>query len=261
MNCQQASLFLSAYLDRELSVRETLDFEQHLHDCASCQSEYEQQLQLHARIKAEATYFDMPDPLAAQIAASFPALQGHDVKRHQWRHWWDHWFGLSAVLVACVAVVGSLVLYLSMPTAEETLTQEIIASHVRSLMVDHLSDIASSDQHTVKPWFNGKIDFSPPVIDLAAEDFPLVGGRLDYLNGRTVAALIYRHRLHPINLYVFPAQHGNQATRMLVRQGYDLFHWSSGNMEYWVISDLALGDLNVFVQKIQSQINAALVKQ
>ena len=131
---------------------------------------------------------------------------------------------------------------------------ELVSSHVRSLQVDHLSDVVSSDQHTVKPWFNGKLDFSPPVIDLAAQGFPLVGGRLDYLDGHTVAVLIYRHKLHPINLYIWPSSDRNGALQVHGRQGYHLIHWVVGGMNYWAVSDLAANELEFYVNFLRPQV-------
>jgi anti-sigma factor RsiW len=134
------------------------------------------------------------------------------------------------------------------------ITQEIISGHVRSLMADHLTDVASSDQHTVKPWFNGKLDFSPPVKDLSDHGFPLVGGRLDYLENRPVAALVYRHRKHFINLFIWPSAHGSDiGKKTLASDGYNLIHWEESGMVYWAVSDLNIGELQEFAQLIQNQ--------
>jgi anti-sigma factor RsiW len=138
------------------------------------------------------------------------------------------------------------------PSAQQGLTEELVASHVRSLQVDHLADVASTDQHTVKPWFLGKLDFAPPVIDAAQMGFPLVGGRLDYVGGRNVAVLVYRRNRHPINLYVWPGAGAPSAPRMTQSQGYHLVRWSDGNMNYSAVSDLAESDLEQFVQAVRS---------
>ena len=132
--------------------------------------------------------------------------------------------------------------------------EELVSSHVRSLQVDHLSDVVSSDQHTVKPWFHGKLDFAPPVVDLSSQEFPLVGGRLDYLDGRTVAVLVYRHKLHPINLYIWSSADSNLAPQMLTSHGYRLIHWAMGGMNYWVVSDLSINELELFVHTLRSQL-------
>ena len=128
-----------------------------------------------------------------------------------------------------------------------------MASHIRSLQVDHLADVASSDQHTVKPWFLGKLDFAPPVIDTVQQGFPLVGGRLDYLGGRNVAVLVYRRNRHPINLYVWPGAGRPAAPEATQSQGYHLVRWSDGTMNYAAVSDVAEGDLVQFVQAVRAQ--------
>ena len=157
-------------------------------------------------------------------------------------------------MVSLLAVVWSGGLYLTLPSAQERLTEELISSHVRSLQVDHLADVISSDRHTVKPWFNGKLDFSPPIIDLAPQGFPLVGGRLDYLDGRTVAVLIYRRNQHPINLYIWSSTDKDAKPQVQSRQGYHLIRWTASGMNYWAVSDLTTNELEFFVTTLGSQL-------
>ena len=131
------------------------------------------------------------------------------------------------------------------------MADEAVASHVRSLMGGHPADVASSDQHTVKPWFNGRLDFSPPVNDFSAQGFPLLGGRLDYLDRRPVAVIVYGHRQHTINLYVWPAgQSDDRVTRNLSKYGYNIVHWTRNGMAFWAISDLAMADLSDFAHLV-----------
>ena len=129
---------------------------------------------------------------------------------------------------------------------------EVVSSHVRSLQVNHLADVASSDQHTVKPWFSGKLNFSPPVVDLASQGFVLVGGRLDYRDGRPVAALVFRLNLHPINLYIWPSTGNEEAPRIGEQEGYHVLHWNMDGMEYWAVSDVADSDLKNFSELLRT---------
>ena len=160
---------------------------------------------------------------------------------------------MAAPMAAAALVLLTLVPFMRGPSTEEILTREVVSSHVRSLMANHLADIPSSDQHTVKPWFSGKLDFSPPVQDLANQGFPLVGGRLDYLNNQPVAALVYQRDKHLINLFIWPSDKGAPAeVARVTRQGYNLIHWSGSGMNFWAVSDLEERQLQEFVQLLQN---------
>jgi anti-sigma factor RsiW len=153
----------------------------------------------------------------------------------------------SLVIVA----LGSWNLALRQASGDR-LADAVLASHVRALMPGHLTDVPSSDQHTVKPWFNGKLDFSPPVYDLAAQGYPLLGGRLDYVNGRSVAGLVYGRRQHLINVFVWPTTRGSSdAPDTRDRQGYHLRHWSTPDYTYWVASDLGSAELDEFARLLR----------
>ena len=145
---------------------------------------------------------------------------------------------------------------LMLPSAQDKLTEELVSSHVRSLEIDHLSDVISTDQHTVKPWFNGKLDYSPPIIDLASVGFRMEGGRLDYINGKTVAVIIYRHNKHPINLFVWPSINQNSSLQHTTRNGYNIVNWAGEGMNYWAISDLEVAKLLDFAQNLRVEVNS-----
>jgi anti-sigma factor RsiW len=138
-------------------------------------------------------------------------------------------------------------------SAKDLLVREIVSSHVRSLMASHLTDVPSSDQHTVKPWFQGQLDFSPPVKDLSKEEFVLAGGRVDYISDRPIAALVYEHRKHVINLFIWPSTPDSATSpAALSRQGYHLIHWTEGGLTYWAVSDLNEKELDEFVQLVRN---------
>ncbi|HWX01585.1 anti-sigma factor [Collimonas sp.] len=252
MDHQEVQELLPAYVDQELGIVETLELQRHLEGCADCQREYAAQRIVSARFKKEAAYFDAPAHLTQRIMAALP--QDEASTRFWQRSWGINWRNAGAALAAMLALAWSVGLYLNLPSDQDKLTDEVVASHVRSLQVDHLSDVVSTDQHTVKPWFNGKLNFSPPVVDLASQGFPLTGGRLDYLGGRPVAALVYRHAQHPINLYIWPTTERDVAPQLQNRQGYHLVRWTWDGMSYWAVSDLAARDLEQFGGMVRSMV-------
>ena len=252
MDCNEAIELLPAQVDGELGLRDALRIEQHLQGCAACRAEYAQLVAVRAAVKEHATYFAAPHDLARRIGRALPAAPVPRARRT-----WD-WTNAGALLAAMVAVAWSLGLYLTLPTGADRLADEVVADHVRSMMSDHATDVASTDQHTVKPWFNGKLDFSPPVNDLTSEGFPLVGGRLDYLDHRPVAALVYRHNQHVINLFVAPVPAGkNVDPQQLTRQGYHLIHWVQGGMDFWAVSDVETVQLDKFKNLITARAQPA----
>jgi len=242
---------LPAYVDRELGVVDALEVERHLQTCAACRSEVEAQRSVSNRVQTGAACFDAPAPMRARVMAALPDNRSPRAGWAGWQVWWPR----ATALLALVLALGWGLSAYHAPSTEQALTEELMASHVRSLQVDHLADVASSDQHTVKPWFIGKLDFAPPVIDVAPQGFPLIGGRLDYLAGRNVAVLVYRRNRHPINLYIWPGNDMPATPRTTRWQGYHLVRWSDGTMNYSAVSDLADGDLAQFVQAVRSQIS------
>jgi anti-sigma factor RsiW len=208
--------------------------------------------ELSKAIQAHATRHAAPaslrDRLAVQLHQAPPPAKAPNRPRQQSWAFWKQWAQMGGAF-ACGLVIASLVLVKGrMPSVDqERLEQEVVADHVRSLMATHLADVASSDQHTVKPWFSGKLDFSPPVRDLAKEGFPLIGGRLDYLNQRQVAALVYAHNRHTINVFVWPSGDGARTeAKPMSRQGFNVVDWTDAGMQFWAVSDLNTDQLQAF---------------
>jgi anti-sigma factor RsiW len=259
MNHEQAENLLPAYIDKELSLSEATDFEQHLNSCAECQNEYKEQTDVINLVKNSAAYFEATPQFAKRVEASLPRELLPKNAKSRWNFdWLQSWFGngvsKGAIIVSFAALVLSTSLFLATPSAQHKLAEELIASHVRSLQADHLSDVISTDQHTVKPWFNGKLDFAPPTIDLAKSGFPIEGGRIDYINSKTVAVIVYRHNKHPINLYVWPSANRDSSARTSTHNGYNLAYWTENGMAYWAVSDLETEKLVSFTKAIQAKI-------
>ena len=255
MTCADARLLIGSYADGELDLIKSLEFEQHVQGCEACAQELAANRALRSKMQAGSLRFESPPHLRKQIRSVLRRADAAEARSGATR-WRMHrrWIAI-ATPVAMAAALAWIILIprASVQLASDELSQEVIASHVRSLMVNHLTDVASSDHHTVKPWFDGKLDFSPPVEDLASQGFPLVGGRLDYLDGRPVAALVYRHRQHVINLFVWPSTRDSVAgEKTLTHQGYNVVHWTKSGMNYWLVSNLNLEELRNFAQLIEA---------
>ncbi|MGU7778851.1 anti-sigma factor family protein [Burkholderia sp. PU8-34] len=258
MDHQQAVDVLSAYLDNELSLTESAAFERHLASCGTCRQAFEMQRRVAALMKASDLRFRAPDALRARIVSD---LRARKTVLQRMAGWLAPrgtigvpvWAPAGAMAVSALVLAWSGALYLSAPSADVRLRSELVDNHVRSLQASHLIDVVSTDRHTVKPWFDGKIDFAPPVVDLASDGYPLVGGRLDYMNGRAVAVLVYRYKLHPINVYVWPADDAGEPPRVYAQHGYHLAHWAAAHMNYWVVTDADAHELGGFVERLRTR--------
>jgi len=247
MNCHDAQAMMHGYLDGELDASVSLQYEQHVGDCPACGKALADQQAIQAVMKADSLYFKVPANLRDRCRASLKKQSSPGAVRFPWR-----WVAAAACFAFCIGLGFFLAQFTFMPSVHERLTQEVASSHIRSLQAKHIVDVPSSDRHEVKPWFNGKLDFAPPMFDLDKDGFPLVGGRLDYLNGRPVAALVYRRREHLINLLVWPNS-GDESRdfQRETRQGYHLVHWSKAGMNYWIVSDLNPTELSELAQRLQ----------
>jgi anti-sigma factor RsiW len=230
---------LHVYVDGELDLVNAREVEQHLRSCEDCRRVEEQIRALRDALASDAPAYRAPAHLRRNVRA---ALR-REAKESQIS--WP-WLVFAAGAV-CAVLFFAAALFQATRASRNTIADQVIGNHVRSLLATHLVDVASSDQHTVKPWFDGKIDFAPTVRDLSSDGFPLTGGRLDYLDGKTVAALVYHRNKHPINLFIAPAAANHDtAPELITRRGYNVFHWAHGEMEYWAISDLNQTELRQF---------------
>lgn len=250
MTCAELRPLLQAWFDSELDVVRSLDVENHLAACTSCQQLVEDQRALRRALATPELYYRANGALRQRIGRELRKASRTETRmRLRWLPW-----NAAAAVVILVAGIAIGVLLRGSPQgiSNNTLVNEVVSANVRALMANHLTDVLSSDRHTVKPWFDGKLDFSPPVKDLAAQGFPLVGGRLDYLAGRPVAALVYKRRLHDINVFIWPAA-GRTATPAGggSHDGYNVIHWTAGGMNFWVVSDLDPRELGEFARLLQ----------
>jgi anti-sigma factor RsiW len=233
-------LLVQAEFDGELDAADALEAQAHRQACAECRAAYEALAKLHGLMRETRPGFTAPPSLKRALRKKFaPSLYPLRFMKLRWRDGVS--FGAGAALAA------SLALFLVLPQQSE-LADAVLASHIRALQPGHLEDVISTDQHTVKPWFDGRIDFAPPVADFAAQNFPLLGGRLDYLNHRAVAALVYGRDKHLIDLYVWPESGADMAPSVSAKSGYNIVHWRQRGMEFWAISDLEAVQLRDFAQ-------------
>jgi len=253
MICNQTQRLLDAYVDNELDLRGALEVQEHLGRCATCSAEDKGLRELQASARANLTRYPMPPGLEARLRAilhaektptkapspsALPARAARPMRRAL------KWAALAPA-AALVIVAGSR---LWPQPSDASVADAVVVAHVRSLLANHLTDVASSDQHTVKPWFQGKLDYSVSVTDWAAEGFALAGGRLDYVEDSPAAALVYKHGQHVINLFVWPRKGGNdEPVQRLARRGYCAYRWSTEGMNYWAVSDVNDADLMKFV--------------
>lgn len=245
MTHEQIRELLDAYIDRELDVVTAREFENHVGQCDDCRSMVERYRQMHASVKAQLPRFGSPAQLHTKLVGQLRRPPERRL-RINWRPW------PSVAVAASVLATALLILLLQRPPAE-TVAEQVVAGHIRSLMVNHLTDVASTDRHTVKPWFAGKLDFSPVVKDLSAQGFTLIGGRLDYLDRRPVAALVYRHGQHTINLFVWPSTGADSGPQTNEKRGFNLVHWTKSGMNYWAVSDLNAAELMEFARRMETE--------
>ena len=244
--CPDREAMLQALLDGELDAANTATAEAHLKTCPGCAARYRAMAALHERLSE----FDLGPPaparlrqgIEAMIAAESRAAQPAPAQRRK------PWAGLAAgwATAGAMTAVAASLFAVQLTGPVDDLQAQLVSSHVRSLQADHLIDVVTSNRHVVKPWFNGRIDFAPPVPDLAAQGYPLAGGRLDYAGGRTVAAVVYRRNAHVINLFVMPSRAGIGSPFQPRTPGYSVVRWNLNGLDFWAVSDVDASDLRAF---------------
>ncbi len=242
MSCEHMKDLVHAYLDDELSLTEQVSFEQHLATCPECEQAHQTFSKLRDDLRQSDLRFELPAEVAGRLKRLIPARPVPTLRMFIGR-------ALAIAAAFLILVAGGAVLL--MRTNRSTLAMDLVDAHVRSLQANHLLDVVSTDQHTVKPWFDGKLDFAPPVHDLAAAGFPLIGGRLDYLRGHPVAALVYMRAKHQINLFIWPENGADEALKTSAVNGYQVLEWRSAGMKEVAVSDLNLGEMTQFAEKVR----------
>jgi anti-sigma factor RsiW len=248
--CDDKRLLLNALVDGELDAANTVEIEQHLRTCPGCAAAFAELQAVREVLGAAGVRYEAPEPFRRRllIALNHEARTGAKSRPRRlagprwwsWAPWvWAPSGGLAAAGVAAMLFAGVQV-------AQAPLSDELVSDHVRSLLASHLMDVPTSDRHVVKPWFDGKVAFAPTVIDFKDRGFPLVGGRLDLVRGQRAAALVYRRRLHVINVFVWPEAPADRLALDRTRDGYHLVHWRNGGLNYWAVSDLDPTELQQF---------------
>lgn len=244
MSCELTQTVLHGYLDGELDAARAAEFERHLISCSECVGALEAHENLRSALLRAGLYDRAPAVLRQKIAVelrapgSLPIPINAASRQQPWR-----WLAVAAAFLLIVFVGWRVVPTLRGNPGDYTLAAEVVDAHLRSLQPGHLEDIISTDQHTVKPWFDGKLDFAPPVSDFAGEGFPLLGGRIDVLRGRSVAVLVYGRRKHLINVFVWPTREPESKPESGTQLGYNWVDWRKGGMEMCAVSDVSPADL------------------
>jgi anti-sigma factor RsiW len=252
MNCNEAMALLPTYSDGELDAVQSAAMEKHVLGCPECSAQRNALVALRDRIRGEAPYYAAPDSLRERVRAAIArAPQAHPVPRPRRERW--NWLSAGALAGSAATVfawfLGSAVLDWRVGTDLDT---EVVANHARATLANRLTDVSSSDRHTVKPWLSSHLDYSPPVQDFAPDGWPLVGGRLDYLGGQAVATLVYRYREHTIDVFVRPVSGGVAAPTpsLTTRRGFNVAHATGSGMEWWGVSDVSADVLGALVARL-----------
>jgi anti-sigma factor RsiW len=245
MTCDEAEILLHALLDGELDAGHAREVEAHIAGCPRCAAQLRAYREMGKAVAGADLRYTAPPQLRRRIEAALPQARVPN-RRAVLRG-----FAMGSA-VSAIAATG-LVAIILRSDDEQRIESEVVSAHLRSLQAGHLTDVLSTDQHTVKPWFNGKLDVAPPVVDLTAQGFTLIGGRLDYVDARPIGAIVYRRRSHVINLFVAQtASTERRAATIEALQGFIIRRWSERGLNYWAVSDLAADELAEFGEKFES---------
>jgi anti-sigma factor RsiW len=250
MTCDESEILLQALIDGELDAGHARDVENHVESCPHCAAMLKDYREMSLAMADAGVRYTAPAALRARIEAALPQPRQLQSRRAVLRG-----FAMGSA-VSALAATGLVAVVLRHDDMER-IQSEVVSAHLRSLQAGHLTDVVSTDQHTVKPWFNGRLDVSPPVIDLTAQGFTLIGGRLDYVDARPIGAVVYRRRQHVINLFVAQTsstEHRNVKSETL--QGFNIHRWTEGGLNYWAISDLGTDELAEFCQKFERAVKS-----
>ncbi|MGZ5093477.1 MAG: anti-sigma factor family protein [Burkholderiales bacterium] len=257
MDCSETRKLLDSYLDRELDRENVIAVARHLDGCGECKRMFDLHSSIASAIRKRATYHPAPPSLAnrirAQIAQAAPRPENGRPRSVRWPLW-NRWFQMGSAVAAAVLITTIATTQLGSKPGDQMIVEQVMDAHSRATLTSHQIDIASSDQHTVKPWLSSKLDFSPTVTDLTTAGFPLRGGRLDYVDNRPVAVLVYGHRQHVIDLFIWPDDGASDRsrTRSFSKRGLNVLHWSAAGMTHWAVSDVNSADLEAFAERYAS---------
>ena len=250
MTCDEAEILLHALIDGELDAGHAREVEDHIAGCPRCAAQLAAYREMSKAVAGAGLRYTAPSALRRRIEASLPQTRAPN-RRAVLRG-----FAMGSA-VSAIAATGLVAIVLRSDD-EARIMSEVVSAHLRSLQAGHLTDVISTDQHTVKPWFNGKLDVAPPVVDLTAQGFTLIGGRLDYVDARAIGAIVYRRRAHVINLFVAQAASAEPHTAKIETiQGFNIRRWSERGLNYWAVSDLAADELAEFGEKFEAAMKSS----
>ena len=265
MNCAECQVLIHALIDGELDAGHASDVEAHVATCPGCAGELEAFRAMRDALTGAGLREVAPARLRARIEAALPAAPARTAGRlasslaPRFASWRTFFSGLTLGTALSAAVAATIVVAVIRNDPDQRIADEVVSAHVRSLQAGHLTDVLTSDQHTVKPWFNGKLDVAPPVVDLTAQGFTLIGGRVDYLDARPVAAIVYKRRAHVINLFVAQVAGGaGPEPRPTIEQvqGFNIWRWTRSDLGFWAVSDINAEELQEFGDKFEAAVRS-----